>query len=49
MNQTIKVLTQQNERLSKNVEDLEVEQQRTKRKSQALEGIALLAEATKNF
>ena len=33
LNKTIHDLTQQNERLSKKVEDLEVEQQRTKRKS----------------
>ena len=49
LNQTIQDLTQQNERLSKKVEDLEAEQQRTKRKSQALEGIALLAKATKKL
>ena len=49
LNQTIQYLTRQNERLSKKVEDLEAEHQRTKRKSQALEGIALLAEAAKNL
>ena len=49
LNQTIQYLTQQNERLSKKVEDLETEQQRTKRKSQALEWIALLVEAAKNL
>ena len=49
LNQTIQDLTQQNEMLSKKVEDLEAEQQRTKRKSQALEGIALLAEVAKNL
>ena len=49
LNQTIQDLTQQNERLSKKVEDLEVEQQRTKTKSQALGGIALLAEVAKNL
>ena len=49
LNQTIQDLTQQNERLSKKVEDLEVEQQITRKKSQDLEGIALLAEASKNI
>ena len=49
LNQKIQDLTQQNQELSKRVEDLEVEQQRTRRKSQALEGIAFLAEATKDL
>ena len=49
LNQKIQDLTQQNQELSMRVEDLETEQQRTIRKSQALEGIALLAEATKNI
>jgi len=35
--------------MSRKVEDLEAEEQRTKRKSQALEGIALLAEAAKKL
>ena len=45
--QTVQGITQQNQELSKRIEDLEVEQHRTRRKTQALEGIALLAEATK--
>ena len=49
LNQKIQDLTQQNQELSRKVEDLETEQQRTRRKSQALEGIALLAEAAKNL
>ena len=49
LNQKIQDLTQQNQELSRTVEDLEAEQQRTRRKSQALEGIALLAEAAKNL
>ena len=49
LNQKIQDLTQQNQELSRKVEDLETEQQRTRRKSQALEGITLLAEATKNI
>ena len=49
LEQKIQDLTQQNQELSKRVEDLEAEQQRTRRKTQALEGIALLAEATKDI
>ena len=47
LKQTIQEVTQQNQELSKRVEDLEAEQQRTRRKTQALEGIALLAEVAK--
>ena len=49
LKQTIQEVTQQNQELLKRVEDLEAEQQRTRRKTQALEGIALLAEATKDL
>ena len=49
LKQTIQVVTQQNQELSKRVEDLEAEQQRTRRKTQALEGIALLAKAAKDL
>ena len=49
LKQTIQEVTQQNQELSKRVEDLEAEQQRTRRKTQALEGIALLAEAAKDL
>ena len=49
LNQTIRDLTRQNERLSKKIEDLEAEQLRTRRQSHALGGIALLAEAAKNL
>ena len=42
-------LTQQNQELSRRVEDLEVQQQRTRRKTQALEGITLLVEAAKDL
>ena len=48
LNQKIQDLTQHTQELSRRVEDLEAQQQRNKRKSQALEGIALLAEAAKN-
>ena len=49
LKQTIQEVTQQNQELSKRVEDLEAEQQRTRRKTQALEGIALLGEAAKDL
>ena len=49
LNQKIQELTKQNQELSKRVEDSEAEEQRTRRKSQALEGIALLAEAAKKL
>ena len=46
--QTIQELTQQNEELTKKVTDLEADHLKARRKAQALEGIALLAEATKD-
>ena len=49
LKQTIQEVTQQNQELSKRGEDLEAEQQRTRRKTQDLEGIALLAEAAKDL
>ena len=49
LNQKVQSLTQQNEVLLEKIEYLEAEQQISKRKSHALEGIALLAEATKNL
>ena len=49
LNQKIQDLPQQNQELSRRFEDLEAEQQRTRIKSQDLEGIALLVEATKNL
>ena len=48
LKQTIQELTQQNEELTKKVADLEVDQLKSRRKAQALEGIALLAEAAKD-
>ena len=47
MKQIVQDITQQNQELSKRAEDLEVDHHKTKRKTQALEGIALLAEAAK--
>ena len=49
LKQTIQVITQQNQELSKSVEDLEVDHQKARKKTQALEGIALLAEAAKDL
>ena len=45
--QTIQDITQQNQKLSKRVKDLEADHQKTRRKTQALEGIALLVEVAK--
>ena len=49
LKQTIQELTQQNEELTRRVADLEADHQKARRKSQALEGIALLAEVAKYF
>ena len=49
LKQIVQDITQQNQELSKRVEDLEADQQKTRKKTQALEGIALLAEATKDL
>ena len=47
LKKTIQELKQQNEELTRRVAYLEADRQKAKRKAQALEGIALLAEATK--
>ena len=49
LKQTVQDLTQQNQELSKRVKDLEADHQKTRNKTQALEGIALLEEATKDL
>ena len=49
LKQTIKDLQQQNEELTRKIADMEADQLNARRKSQALEGIALLAEATKDM
>ena len=49
LKQTIQELTQQNEELTRRVADLEANHQKARRKAQALEGIALLAEAAKDL
>ena len=47
--QIIKDLQQKNEELTRKMVDMEANQQKARRKSQALEGIALLAEAAKDI
>ena len=47
LKKTVQDITQQNQELSKRVEGLEVDHRKTRRKTQALEGIALLAEDAK--
>ena len=42
-------MQQQNEELMRKIADMEVAQLNARRKAQALEGIALLAEAAKNL
>ena len=49
LKQTIQELTEHNEELTKRFEDLEAEHQKARRKTRALEGIVLLAEATKDL
>ena len=46
---TIKILQQQNEELTRRLTDMEAEQQRARKKAQALDRIALLAEAAKDL
>ena len=47
LKQTIKYLQQQNEELTRKMAEMEADQLKARRKAQALEGIALLAEAAK--
>ena len=49
LKQTVKNLQQKNEELTKRVADMEEEQRRARKKAQALDGIALLAEAAKDL
>ena len=49
LKQTIKYLQQQNEELTKKMTEMEAKQLKARRKDQALEGIALLAEAAKDL
>ena len=49
LKQTIKDIQQQNEELTRKMAEMEAEQLKARRKAQALEGIALLAEAAKDL
>ena len=49
LKQTIQELQHHNEELTRRIANLEIDLLKTRRKSQALEGIALLAEATKDL
>ena len=49
LKQTIRDLQQQNKELTRRVADMEDEQKRARKKSQALDGIALLADAAKEL
>ena len=49
LRETIQELTQHNEELTKRVADLEAKHLKARRKAQDLEGMALLAEATKDL
>jgi len=49
LKQTVRGLQQQNEELTRRLTDMEVEQKRARKKAQALDGIALLAEAAKDL
>ena len=49
LKQTIQDLQQHNEELTRKIADMEIYQLKARRKSQALEGIALLAEAANDL
>ena len=49
LKQTFQALQQHNEELTKRIADMEIDQLKTRRKAQALEGIALLIEAAKDL
>ena len=49
LKQTIKNIQQQNKELTRRMTEMEAEQQKARRKAQALEGIALLAESAKDL
>ena len=46
---TVKILHQQNKELTRRMTDMEAEQQKARKKAQALDGIALLAEVSKDL
>ena len=49
LEETVKSLQQENKKLTKKITNLEQEKKKAKRKTQALDGIALLAEAAKEI
>ena len=49
LKQTVRSLQQQNEELTKRMTDMEVEQQKARKKAQAVDGIALLEKAAKDL
>ena len=49
LKQTVRNLQQQNEELTKRMIEMQEEKQKARRKAQAFEGIALLAEAAKDL
>ena len=49
LKQTVSSLQQQNEELSRRIADMEAEHKRARKKAQDLDGISLLAEATKDL
>ena len=49
LKQSVSGLQQQNEELSRRIANMEAEQKRARKKAQALDGIALLAEAAKDL
>ena len=49
LKQTIQDLQQHNGELTRNIVDMEIDQFKARRKAQALEGIAILAEAAKDM
>ena len=49
LEKTVQDLQQRNEKLIKKINDMDQEQKKAKRKDQALDGIALLAEAAKKL
>ena len=49
LKQTIQDLQHHNEELTRKIVDMEADQLKARRKAQALEGIALLAEAAKDL
>ena len=49
LKQTVRGLQQQNEELTRRLADMEAKQKRARKKAQALDGIALLAEVAKDL